>query len=122
MSWFENAACAGQPQSIFFDRYYDTAKLICSACTVKSECLDYALKHRIEFGMWGGLTPRQRGIRNPEAEYWTVTCKVCFNPFRWANTRGYDPPKCCSSTCRRVLQGRSVTATNRKKAEQKKAG
>lgn len=77
MSWVEVAACSGQPQSLWFDRYYDTARQICKPCPVKRECLEYAKAHRIEHGMWGGLTPRERGIQNAEPEYTTLVCKAC---------------------------------------------
>jgi WhiB family redox-sensing transcriptional regulator len=36
------------------------AKLFCRACPVRTECLAHALDQRIEFGVWGGLTERER--------------------------------------------------------------
>ena len=36
------------------------AKRICAQCTVKSECLEYALKNDERFGIWGGLSERER--------------------------------------------------------------
>jgi WhiB family redox-sensing transcriptional regulator len=36
------------------------AKRICSGCPVRAECLIDALEHRHEYGIWGGLTERER--------------------------------------------------------------
>lgn len=39
---------------------YEPARAICAACPERARCLDYAVLHRIDFGMWGGTTPRER--------------------------------------------------------------
>lgn len=36
-------------------------RLICGGCTHRKECLDYADEHGIFYGIWGGLTPEERG-------------------------------------------------------------
>lgn len=36
------------------------AKLICASCPVRPDCLSYALDHRQEQGIWGGLTEEER--------------------------------------------------------------
>lgn len=36
------------------------AQQLCEACPVKAECLTYAVENRIEHGIWGGVTERQR--------------------------------------------------------------
>jgi WhiB family redox-sensing transcriptional regulator len=36
------------------------ARAVCGGCPVKQECLDYALRHHEKFGIWGGLTERER--------------------------------------------------------------
>jgi WhiB family transcriptional regulator, redox-sensing transcriptional regulator len=36
------------------------ARSFCKACPVRTECLAHALDHRIEFGVWGGTTERER--------------------------------------------------------------
>lgn len=33
---------------------------ICAACPVRDECLRYAVENEVEFGIWGGMTERQR--------------------------------------------------------------
>ncbi len=38
----------------------ELAQRVCAECPVKTECLDYALLHRIEHGVWGGESERER--------------------------------------------------------------
>jgi WhiB family redox-sensing transcriptional regulator len=61
--WQENARCAGVDPDLFFPKEYersDEAKAICHECPVRQECLEYALAHGEKFGVWGGLTERER--------------------------------------------------------------
>ncbi|MUL42449.1 WhiB family transcriptional regulator [Streptomonospora sp. PA3] len=49
------------------------AKLICRGCPVRTECLAEALDGRIEFGVWGGMTERERRAllrRRPDVASW----------------------------------------------------
>ena len=62
-SWQENALCAQtDPEAFFPEKGGSTreAKRICVSCEVKSECLDYALANDERFGIWGGLSERER--------------------------------------------------------------
>jgi WhiB family redox-sensing transcriptional regulator len=50
------------------------ARRLCRGCAVRTECLAHALDHRIEFGVWGGMTERERRalLRNrPDVRSWT---------------------------------------------------
>lgn len=38
----------------------DRARKICATCPVREACLDYALEHRIDHGVWGGTSERER--------------------------------------------------------------
>lgn len=65
MSWQESALCAETDINAFYPETGDTAavrraKKICGMCSVKTPCLRYALTNEIEYGIWGGLTPKQR--------------------------------------------------------------
>lgn len=49
------------------------AKLVCMGCPVRTECLAEALDHRIDFGVWGGMTERERRAllrRRPDVSSW----------------------------------------------------
>ncbi|GAB4588400.1 hypothetical protein Ntsu_62320 [Nocardia sp. IFM 10818] len=62
-AWHQRALCTQtDPEAFFPDKGGSTreAKRICGSCEVKKECLDYALVHDQRFGIWGGLSPRER--------------------------------------------------------------
>lgn len=63
LSWQEQSLCAQtDPEAFFPEKGGSTreAKRICVGCEVKSECLGYALAHDERFGIWGGLSERER--------------------------------------------------------------
>lgn len=61
--WQDQALCAQtDPEAFFPEKGGSTreAKRICKACAVRDECLEYALEHDERFGIWGGLSDRER--------------------------------------------------------------
>jgi len=61
--WQERANCLGVDPDLFFpERGASTkeAKSVCHGCEVKMECLEYALRHGEKFGIWGGMSERER--------------------------------------------------------------
>lgn len=63
LSWQERALCAQtDPEAFFPEKGGSTreAKKVCGSCEVRSECLDYALENDERFGIWGGLSERER--------------------------------------------------------------
>lgn len=61
--WQEKALCAQtDPEAFFPDKGGSTreAKRICQGCEVKDECLEYAMNNDERFGIWGGLSERER--------------------------------------------------------------
>lgn len=73
--WRCRAACRGGDPDRLFVRgaAQREAKLVCFGCPVRTECLAEALDHRIEFGVWGGMTERERRAllrRRPEVQSW----------------------------------------------------
>ena len=62
VGWTVYAACRGADPELFFlrDAQQRRAKKICLHCPVRLACLAEALEHRIEFGVWGGMTERER--------------------------------------------------------------
>ena len=62
-SWQERALCAQtDPEAFFPEKGGSTrdAKKVCVGCDVRAECLEYALAHDERFGIWGGLSERER--------------------------------------------------------------
>jgi WhiB family redox-sensing transcriptional regulator len=60
--WSRQAACKNSdPDSLFVQgAAQNRVKAICAACSVRTECLADALDNQIEFGVWGGMTERER--------------------------------------------------------------
>jgi WhiB family redox-sensing transcriptional regulator len=62
-AWMERALCRGANPSEFFPSDgsgVESAQRVCDVCPVRVECLEYALAHRIEHGVWGGASERER--------------------------------------------------------------
>ena len=69
--WQLKAACRGPQAAVFFPptsperrdekRFRErNAKAICEMCSVRSDCLSYALTIREQHGIWGGLSESER--------------------------------------------------------------
>jgi WhiB family redox-sensing transcriptional regulator len=61
--WQERALCAEtDPEAFFPEKGGSTreAKKICTGCEVRAECLEFALANDERFGIWGGLSERER--------------------------------------------------------------
>lgn len=73
--WVLQAACRdADPDALFVQGSAQRqAKIICRNCPVVAECLADALDNRVEFGVWGGLTERERRAllrRRPDVTSW----------------------------------------------------
>jgi WhiB family redox-sensing transcriptional regulator len=63
LAWQSDALCAQtDPEAFFPEKGGSTrdAKKICASCEVRARCLEYALKNDERFGIWGGLSERER--------------------------------------------------------------
>jgi WhiB family redox-sensing transcriptional regulator len=69
--WRPEAACLGLDPELFFssDEIVNRqerlereaeAKAVCTRCTVRTECLNYAIDAGERYGIWGGLSPQER--------------------------------------------------------------
>ncbi|MDR0346557.1 MAG: WhiB family transcriptional regulator [Nocardiopsaceae bacterium] len=70
LSWQDRALCAQtDPEAFFPEKGGSTreAKRVCRGCEVRRECLEYALAHDERFGIWGGLSERERRRLKREA-------------------------------------------------------
>jgi WhiB family redox-sensing transcriptional regulator len=61
--WMVKGRCKDMPPSTFFPSDgvgVDAARQICHECPVQAPCLEYALANRIDHGVWGGASERER--------------------------------------------------------------
>jgi WhiB family redox-sensing transcriptional regulator len=61
--WMTRGRCRDIPPSMFFPSDgvgVDVARRICAECPVQAPCLEYALVERIDHGVWGGASERER--------------------------------------------------------------
>jgi len=75
--WTSRAACGGaDPDELFVTgAEQNKVKTRCSGCVVRTECLADALDNRVEFGVWGGMTERERRAllrRRPDVTNWSA--------------------------------------------------
>ncbi|MGM1062629.1 WhiB family transcriptional regulator [Saccharothrix sp. Mg75] len=73
--WRTRASCRDESEEDMFVRGAEQrrAKLVCMGCPVRTECLAEALDNRIEYGVWGGMTERERRAllrRRPDVTSW----------------------------------------------------
>ncbi|WP_265564587.1 WhiB family transcriptional regulator [Streptomyces hygroscopicus] len=63
VAWHERALCAQTGAEFFFPEPGSSvreAKRICELCESRSACLEYALANDERFGVWGGLSEKER--------------------------------------------------------------
>ena len=61
--WMAEGNCAQEKPTVFFPSDgvgVEVARRICATCPVKEPCLEYALQQRIDHGVWGGCSERER--------------------------------------------------------------
>jgi WhiB family transcriptional regulator, redox-sensing transcriptional regulator len=68
LAWRVEAACKYLPTELFFpighgpraQAQANVAKAVCGACSVRSQCLDYALNANAQYGVFGGMSEEER--------------------------------------------------------------
>jgi WhiB family transcriptional regulator, redox-sensing transcriptional regulator len=73
--WTSQAVCLSGDPDVLFQRgaAQNLAKLVCRSCPVRTQCLADALDNRVEYGVWGGMTERERRAllrRRPDVTSW----------------------------------------------------
>ena len=63
--WMEDAACRGMKGVNFFPEESFNAEApkavaVCKTCSVRADCLEFAVENFIWYGIWGGMTPLRR--------------------------------------------------------------
>ncbi len=84
--WTLRAACRRvAPDELFTTgAAQHRAKTVCRGCPVRTECLADALDNRVEFGVWGGLTERERRSllrRRPNVDSWQALLSSAMQEF-----------------------------------------
>ena len=92
--WQDDAACREEDLILFFgpdgERQPEReirerkAKAVCAECPVRTECLADALDNRVEFGVWGGMTERERRAllrRRPNVTSWRRLLETAMTDF-----------------------------------------
>ncbi|HEX8001743.1 MAG TPA: WhiB family transcriptional regulator [Mycobacteriales bacterium] len=92
MDWTTRAACrTNDPDELFVQgAAQNRAKQVCLGCPVRAECLADALDHRVEFGVWGGMTERERRAllrRRPDVRSWKTLLETARSDYERAYSR-----------------------------------
>ena len=79
--WSALGRCAGtDPDALFVQgKAQRAAKAVCKGCPVVAECLADALDNRTEFGVWGGMTERERRAllrKRPDITSWKTALRT----------------------------------------------
>jgi WhiB family redox-sensing transcriptional regulator len=95
--WSRWAACRGSdPDELFVQgAAQNRAKLVCQGCPVRTECLADALDNRVEFGVWGGMTERERRAllrRRPQVTSWRALLAAAREQYETGRTSAGDGP------------------------------
>lgn len=90
LHWGEQAACrTTDPETLFAEAaQQNRAKTVCTPCPVRTECLSEALDNRVEFGVWGGMTERERRAllrRRPDVISWRRVLRAARHGHRHAH-------------------------------------
>jgi WhiB family transcriptional regulator, redox-sensing transcriptional regulator len=75
-NWRDHASCRFADPELFFPvspsgpslDQTERARVICTACPVRRECLQFALATRQAYGVWGGMSEQERGAMHKRAE------------------------------------------------------
>lgn len=95
--WSSLAACSTtDPDELFVQGTAQArAKSVCAGCLVRTECLADALDNRVEFGVWGGMTERERRAllrRRPTVTSWRRLLQTARTQYERAATADAAPP------------------------------
>jgi WhiB family redox-sensing transcriptional regulator len=93
--WSAQAACrTSDPDELFVQgAAQNRAKAVCTGCPVRTECLADALDNRVEFGVWGGMTERERRAllrRRPTVVSWRKLLETARSEYERGAGLGVD--------------------------------
>jgi WhiB family redox-sensing transcriptional regulator len=79
------------------------AKVVCATCPVRTECLADALDNRVEYGVWGGMTERERRAllrRRPEVRSWRQVLEEARDAYLERTGAAFAAPEPSSALAR----------------------
>lgn len=108
--WMARGNCLGVDPELFYPERGASgadAKAVCRGCSVQEDCLNHALDYPEKFGIWGGLSERERRRIRRKRPVLTRRCQwaPCQAPFVPANgSQVYHSPACAEAarSARRV--------------------
>lgn len=99
--WREQAKCKGMDPDVFHPDLnkpseIEAIKAICNACPVQHDCAEHAINDGEPFGIWGGLTERERRIARRKRGLSDITRRHLH--LAVVNTRVVKPPAECGTS------------------------
>jgi WhiB family redox-sensing transcriptional regulator len=100
MTWTDDWAARGacrttDPDTLFVQgAAQNRVKAVCMGCPVRTECLADSLDNRVEFGVWGGMTERERRAllrRRPNVTSWRRLLETARDDFEQVQQRTGEP-------------------------------
>ena len=93
--WASRGACrTSDPDTLFVQgAAQNRAKAVCMGCPVRTECLADSLDNRVEFGVWGGMTERERRAllrRRPNVTSWRALLETARDEYESGGSRSSD--------------------------------
>jgi WhiB family redox-sensing transcriptional regulator len=125
IDWTTKALCQeGDPDALFVQgAEQNNAKKVCRGCPVRLECLADALDNRIEFGVWGGMTERERRAllrKHADVRSWRGVFEVALEEEQRSARKGgrrripvnvnFLPANCEAQADHRARDGTTVRA------------
>lgn len=102
--WTKDALCAGtDPEAFFPEKGGSTkaAKATCARCLVAAECLDWAMASGERYGIWGGVSERDRRalrkLLDPTTPSDTGACGTYPKGYQRHRRAGEDPCEDCTA-------------------------
>ena len=110
-TWREQANCATVgPEPFYVDKGGSNreAKMVCAACPVRQECLDYAMANDERHGLWGGLSERERHRLRTDPDWQPPQPRLCDECDHWYMAR--PGKRYCQNQCRANAARRKAAA------------
>ncbi|QSB06908.1 WhiB family transcriptional regulator [Natronoglycomyces albus] len=114
IDWTNEALCQeGDPDALFVQgAEQNNAKKVCRGCPVRLECLADALDNRIEFGVWGGMTERERRAllrKHPGVRSWRSVFEIALEEER---TSAPDPQRQLAAVMKLIFHDPAICTTH----------